>query len=329
MPDYELREYREGDEQSLLETFNYVFGQKDPNYVPRTLEEWRWAFLENPAGWRIWVAVCEGRVVAQFAGQPFRMLIRGEEQTFVHCVDSMSHPDHRRGLKRPGLFVNVANEYFDHYGGIEKDWAHYGLPIEEAARMGDRFLKYEIIKTQVFLAKELGPGPTELPEGVERLERFDHQVRWLYERCCGPWGVSAIRDDALYNWRFANHPRHRYLSFGVRDVEGVLRGVAVYRHASWVFDNVGFVVEWLVPPEEPEVGRLLNEAVQAQARADGAQASATSIPEWSPWFGIFQEWGWLVHPSDYCLRVRKFHPKYPAELLRDIWWHQLSETDLL
>ena len=329
MPDYELREYRSGDEVSLLETFNYVFGLNHPNYIERTLAEWNWGFLQNPAGWRIWVAVCDGQVVAQFAGQPLRMLIAGEERTFVHCVDSMSHPDHRRGLKRPGLFVNVANAYFDNYGGIDKDWVHFGLPIEEAARMGDRFLKYEVVKTQVFLARELDSGPTELPDGVEIIEHFDHQVRWLYERCCGSWGVSAIRDDAFYNWRFIDHPRFDYVPFGVRDEEGILRGVAVYRRANWIFEDVGFVLEWLVPPEEPQVGQLLVEAVLARARADGARATATSIPEWSPWFRRFQEWGWRVHPSEYSLRVRKFHPKFGPGVLRDIWWNQLSETDLL
>ena len=45
-----------------------------------------------------------------------------------------------------GLFVNVAHAYFDAYGGADRDWLHYGLPIEEAARMGDTFLRYEIVR---------------------------------------------------------------------------------------------------------------------------------------------------------------------------------------
>ena len=153
MVDYEIREYRSGDERTLLETFNLVFGRKDPAFRDRTLDEWRWGFLDNPAGWRIYVALANGRVVAQFAGTPMRVVVDGTDRTFVHCVDSMSHPDHRKGLKRPGLFVNVANAYFDAYGGEERDWVHFGLPIEEAARIGDRFLEYEVLRNQIFLVR--------------------------------------------------------------------------------------------------------------------------------------------------------------------------------
>ncbi len=329
MPEYTLREYRKGDEHSLLELSTRVLGADHPDFFPQSLDEWNWSALQNPAGLRLWVAVHEDQIVAQFAGRPFRMLIHGEERIFAHFTEGLCLPDHQLGLDPLGLLVALADAYFGAYGGIEKDWAHFGYPMEEAARVGDRHLNYEIVRTQLILSKELEAGPTELPLGVERIERFDHQARWLYERCCGSWGVSAIRDDAFYNWRFIDHPRHRYRCFGVRDSEGILRGVAVYRHADWIFENVGFAVEWLVPPEEPEVGALLGEAIEAQARADGALRTGTLIPEWSPWFRTFQDWGWLVHPSDFSLRVRKFHPKFPPEALRDIWWHQLAETELV
>ena len=79
MADYEIREYQPGDEHSLLETFNEVFSEKNPAYVPRTLEEWRWAFPDNPAGWRIFVALHE----------KFQRKWRGD------CFSRAWHDDHR------------------------------------------------------------------------------------------------------------------------------------------------------------------------------------------------------------------------------------------
>lgn len=329
MPDYEIREYQPGDEVSLLETFNHVFSANDPGYVPRTLEEWRWGFADNPHGWRIFVAVHEGRVVAQFAGQPLRVWVRGQEQVFVNCVDSMSHPDHRRGLKRPGLFVNVAHAYFDAYGGADRDWLHYGLPIEEAARMGDTFLRYEIVRNQPVVSRRVGEGPTELPAGVAVIDRFDEQARWLYDRCAGRWGASTIRDDTYLNWRFLDHPRFDYVALGVFNDQAILRGLAVYRTTDWFHDNMVFIVDWLVPTDEPEVGELLRRAVLARARAQRAFGVGILLPEWSEWFQMFQEDNWWVWPTDYSMRARWFHRDVRPEWLRENWWYQLAETDLM
>ena len=329
MQGYEIREYRDGDETSLLATFNHVFGTGDPNFVQRTLAEWNWGFKENPAGSRIFVGTYNGDVVAQFAGQPLRMWVDATPQTFVHCVDSMSHPDHRKGLKRPGLFITTAQAYFEAYGGPDRDWVHFGLPIEEAARVGDKFLEYEVVRNEIFLARELGEGPSEIPGEVRVIERFDHQAKWVFDRCCGRWPAAAIRDDAFYNWRYLDHPRFEYVPLGVFDGDELLRGIAIYRKADWVLPEMGFIVDWMVPPEEPEVGELLVQAVLARARADQARAVAVTIPEWSPWFAMFQDMGWLVHPSDYVMRVRPFHPKHGTLWLRDGWWYQLGDADLV
>ncbi len=329
MTNYEIREYRPGDEQSLLETFNVVFGEREAQFVPRSMEEWKWAHLDNPAGFRLFLALADGKAVGQFAGHPLRSWVAGEERTFVHCVDSMVHPEHRRGLKRPGLFVNIAKAYFAAYGGPDKDQVHFGMPIEEAARIGKTFLEYGHVRNQVFLAREIGAGSTQLPPSVRKIERFDHQLRWLYDRCVGLWGASTIRDDSYFNWRFIDHPKHAYHCLGVYDAEEVLRGVAVCRRAKWLADDVEWIVDWLVPPDEPEVGELLRRAVMALARSDNAPAASILLPEWSPWFEDFQAAGWLVHPSIYVMWTRHFHAKREPGWLRNHWWYQLSDMDLV
>jgi len=70
---YDIRPFRPGDEEGILATFNAVFGENDPSFVPRTRAEWDWAFARNPAGRRIWVAECEGVIAAQCAALPYRV----------------------------------------------------------------------------------------------------------------------------------------------------------------------------------------------------------------------------------------------------------------
>jgi len=326
---YEIRAFRDGDENSLLRAFNRVFGASDAAFRPRTLEEWNWEFRANPAGRRVFLALFEGEVVAQYAALPARVWIDGRESTFAQIIDSLVDPAHRSGLKRPGLFVRTAWPFFDAYGGPEKDLVHYGWPVASAWRIGKTFLDYEIVRTQTLLGREPGPGPAELPGGVEVLERFDHQARWLYDRCAGEWGASAIRDEDFLNWRFVNNPHHDYTILAVKDDEGIVRGHAVYRFGDWVMPGMGIVCDWLVPPDEPEIGALLTEGVLAQARSDGARSVAALFPEWSPWFQRFQDAGWLVRPSEYFMVARNFDRRFDMLWLRDHWWYQLADTDLV
>ena len=55
----------------------------------------------------------------------------------------------------------------------------------------------------------------------------------------------------------------------------------------------------------------------------------TLFPEWSPWFAHFQERGFLVHPTDYALVARNFDPRFDVHWLREHWWYQLSDSDLV
>ena len=343
VPGYDIRPIEEGDEESLLESFNASFAEGNPDFVPRTMKEWRWAFRDNPAGTRVIVAVKDGQVAAQNAVLPVRVWIADEERIFGQSVDSFVHPDHRKGLRRPGLFVKTVWEFIDTYGGSDKDLLHYGWPIWSAWRIGKTFLKYEIVRTQTLLRRAIATD-TDLSvldsmgvEGahaggtltLEVIERFDHQARWIWDRCAPAWGTSAIRDDRFLNWRIFDHPKHDYTVIGVRDSEGILRGYAVYRFGEWIERDMGLLVDWLVPPEEPEVVDLLHRGVCALAARDGAASMTGIFPDWTHWFEHFQDLGWRVHPSDYFMIGHSYHKPFDMLWLRKNWWYQLIDTDLV
>src|SRR5690606_17080289 len=136
---YEIRPYRPGDEDSILAGFNRVFREVcGPGYVDRSMATWRWEFTENPAGNRITVGLHEGVVAAHYAGVPQRVSTAFGDMTFVHIVDSFVVPEHRAGLRRPGLFVETALPWFElcHEMG---DAVLYGYPVKTAERIGQRY----------------------------------------------------------------------------------------------------------------------------------------------------------------------------------------------
>ena len=129
------------------------------------------------------MALADGRVVAQYAALPVHMRIDGQSATALHIVDSMVHPAHRSGAQQPGLFVSTARAFFEAYGGAERDFLHFGWPVERAWRVGRRMLDYEIVRVQNALvgsSGELagrGAALPPLPDGVRAVERFERRVR--------------------------------------------------------------------------------------------------------------------------------------------------------
>jgi len=339
MADFEIRELRPGDETSLLETFNLVFGADDPGFQVRTRAQWSWAFEQNPAGQRVFVALAPAagpdrsqQVVAQYAALPTRIWSDGAEHRFAQIVDSFVHPDHRGGGR---LFVRTARAFFEAYGGPQRDLVHFGWPVERALKIGRRALGYEVVRTQLFLVRGLAPGATSAPSGVECIdspeqlgEHFGQQLQWLFERCVGEFGASTLRDAAWFRWRFHDRPGNTYRTLGVRDAEGILRGLCVLGRGAGQLTGAGLLVDWLVPPAELEVADLLLAGVTAELASQAATEAVVLFPEWSPWFAHFQERGFLAHPSAYCAVARAFHPRFDSTWLRDQWWYQLSDTDL-
>lgn len=328
MGDYEFRAYQPGDEAGILASYNHCFAETDPDFQPMTMSEWRWRYTDNPGGIRVYVSTKDDVIAAHYASQPSRVWIEGEERIFAQIIDSFVHPEHRRGLKRPGLFVQTALLMLDEFCGPDKDLVTYGWPIEEAWRMGKRFLRYELVRSQVMLSRSVGEGGSELPSGVEIVERYDDEVRELWERASAPWGASIIRDAAYLNWRFTDNPRHEYTKVAVRK-NGRLRGHLVFKIGDWPLPNTAIVMDWLVADDDLDAGVALHDAAMALGRAGGAPHVVTIFPEWSPWFARFQEWGWVGRPSMYLMSGRKNTPRHTMEWLRDHWWYQFAEMDIL
>ena len=333
MGDYEIRALRAGDEHSLLDTFNLVFGARDPDFRPRTLEEWRWAFEENPAGQRVFIALHKGEVVAQYAALPQQVWIDGARHVFAQIVDSMVHPAHRGRNQRPSLFVETARAFFAEFGGPSKDWVHYGWPIAKVQGVGEQHLAYDTLRTQLVLVRELesasARGTTSRSIDVVDIERFDTSAKWLWDRCADGLRASAIRDEAHLNWRFTEHPRQRYAMHGARDRGGLLRGLCIARRADFVQRNLWCIADWLVPEAEIDVAEALLERTLSAARLADAHAVALIVPEWSPWQRWFQEHGFLAHPTPYRTVARPFHRRFDLEWLRSNWWYQWGDSDLV
>jgi len=279
--------------------------------------------LAAPAGTREWAAFEDGEVRAWCAAPSRTVWMDGREVRFTELTDvvaregggELAHGDAWRQAAAATL-------------GAEEDLVQYAFPTECSWEAGERFDGFDIVRTQHVLVQP-ATAPAERPPEVEIVSAFDHTFRWLWERCAGAFGASVIRDDALLRWRFSRASGRDYRVLATRDGNGVPRGYAVYSPAPWWTPGGAVLVDWLVPPEEVEVGKLLLRALRAEAQADGRSSLATTLVEWSPWFESFQRSGYAVHPSPLFLVARSAARRFDHLWLRDHWWVTLADTTLV
>ena len=334
VPELTLREYQPGDEVEILATFNRVFARVDPTFRPRTLAFWRWQFLENPSGSLVLLAVTpDGCVVGQLANVLQRVRFDGRPATFSQAVDSMSDPAFRQGLSRGSLQAQLGNAYAEKYAGPApgQHALLWGVPVPVAWRVGRRFIRYDVIRTQLKLRAPPVEVRVDPSPGVDVAEvaRVPEEVAELFERAAGPHGAIALRDQAQLDWRWSRHPERDY-TIAIARRAGRLVGYAVYTRGD--FDGAqdeGLVCDWLVPPDEESVGHALRAWLAERGRADGVALLTALFPDTVAEWIAFQRAGFHAAPTGYFLVGRECVRGYDMRWMHDRWYYTLGDTDLV
>ncbi len=335
MSAYEIREWRAEDAEPWLACQRACFSDERA----KTRAEWAYLFhggdhglqAEAP-GTRGVLAIQGDQVLAACVGMPSRTWFDGQERTCVHWVDLMVHPAQRTGLAGQRLHTEVAQAFFARYGEAAGDLMHHGWPIASARRFGERFLGYQLVREELCLLREvpelLPPAdPAVLRLRAEDLVQWEEELRWLWERCAGEWGLSAIRDAQWMRARFLEHPSVNYRLLAVR-TDGILRAVAVVRETPWHWPGALALCDWLVPSEEHAVAAQLEGAVQQTARELGLDRVVTLVPPFAGAFHWFQGQGWRVHPTPYHWLIRSFDRRLDPAWIHRHGWFTLADSDL-
>jgi len=330
-----IRPYQAGDEAAILQTFNLVFREVcGPGYVDRTMQQWRWAYLDNPAGHRISLALTDdGTVASQYAGMPMLCDTPFGEQRFIHCVDSMTHPAFRQGLKAKSLFVETCMPFWDHSIEIG-DALFYGFPVDAAYRIGKRYLKYEMMRVIDFLIRDR--SCERLPEvdgvDVQQVDAVPGDVGPLYDAVRGDKQCLLRRDATYLKWRYVDNPANADYELWAARRGGALCGLMVLKPGSGLAPDACTIADWLVPENDDAASdALLAKAVQRQ-HDEQKQRLMTVFPPWSHEAKHLLQRGFIETPSANWLQRRMIHnickQEITAEFLADGWWYTLGDSDL-
>lgn len=335
MSELEIRPYRPGDEAAILRTFNLVFREVcGPGYVDRNEAQWRWAYLDNPAGHRISLAVAnDGTIASQYAGMPMRCDTPFGEQLFVHCVDSMTHPAYRQGLKAKSLFVETCLPFWAHSKAIG-DALFYGFPVDAAYRIGKRYLDYVMMTVVDYLIRDRSAPPLPQPAGIEvaKVAAVPGDVDGLYESVRADKACLVRRDHRYLQWRYVQNPQRADYELWTARRGGRLAGFMVLKPGSGLAPDAATIADWLVPEADVAAADALLAAAVRRQHEEQKQRLMTVLPPWSCEHRHLRARGFEEVPSANWLQRRLIHnickPEITPEFLAGRWWYTLGDSDL-
>jgi hypothetical protein len=273
-----IRSYRSGDEESINRLFNEIFGQN------RELDEWRWKFLRNPAGFLpdlIVLGEHNGRVVGQYANLPRRFSYRGRIVTACQVVDNFMGPADRGRIRRlRRMFQRVAENAKREGCAIV-----FGFPMPRNTKLGKRILKWfdvgavkplfrrlnwasairrrspqmpgwalnavrhstaSVTRLSLTLSRSYARGHIK----IETVEAFDERFDRLWSEKKHDFVLIGARDREHLTWRFVDSPHARYeILTGVGEGDR-LKGYVVLLEREEGGAKVGYVVDTLYDDSE-------------------------------------------------------------------------------
>lgn len=315
-PGAEIRTFREGDEGSINDGFNAVFGMN------RTLDDWHWKYQPEPEGRFISVAVeAGGRVLAHHAAVPVRVALGGVVLLGGHGTDAYCLPE-ARGSR---LYSAVVEHFFDHHCGPAGIGFFYGFA-------GDR--NATILLTRHAYAL-LGQVPLWTRPPGRAWQHWGYTVREglqggaldaLWARCAGRYRWAVVRDGRWYGRRFAGRPGVTYVHLHAWR-RGVLHGWLVAR-----LDGGALRVADLVwDGEDPGALAALDAAVQRLGRAAGCRRSEMWLLGDPDAAVTMLERGWRPTPPEAPIFVvaRSHHPAAALDRVGPNLYVTMTDADMV
>lgn len=363
-PSWTVRPYRVGDEPGILALARLVFPEQPPDRFTTTY--WSWEFLHNPAGRaRMWVADDSRRIVGFYAVVPLAFEVQSSTRLGSIVVDVMTHPDYRR----QGMFTRLGEAALADAGesGVEFSvgfpvrsdvmpghlrvgWKYlFDIPVYvrpvSVAPIVRRYVRVSPLATVVSGAVALGyniayrpiaarwgrPESSTAGVKVRVLSSVDDRFDNLWCRSSRQCPVMVVRSKAHLNWRYVNHPYHRY-QFLVAEDRGNLLGYAVVRTGGLIGFRAGIIVDLLVDPNHDACADLLiDEAVRFLCTGEPLDLLASMMGTGSPYVGALTRAGFIRTRSAFWFILHDSKGALQDTLMSDpLKWHLMwGDTDVV
>jgi GNAT superfamily N-acetyltransferase len=346
--EWSIREYREGDEEQILELRELVFNDH------KGKEWWKWMYRDGPLGpARIFVAEAKQKIIGHSATIFVPVKIKDQVTRSNHGVDVMVHPDFRhQGLfialltnlpetLRWGINYGIPNDQarpsfvkrLNAIGICEVplllkvvDWGivlktHYRIPVFIGKLLG---YAWERMTGRVSLVKDTGIE-------IEEVFSFDERIDKFWEKASKLKTIMIAKNMKYLNWRYVAKPGKEYKIFiAKKQTEIVGYIVTKFEKGIRSLHSRGYIIDLLTLPDECTVAELLiASAVRYLKQEEATTISCWMLPDTS-YYKTLRKLG-FVRRAGPLLFVRVFDPNIPREVIANAanWYYVMGDDDAL
>jgi hypothetical protein len=202
------RAYEAGDETAILDLFARCF------HAPRTVEHFRWKYLQNPYG-NAHISLTfdgDGRLVGHYAGYPVPFVEGGRELLAHQIGDTMTDPSIRHIGRGPTSILGRTALHFYTIFCEHKIAYNYGFNVANIQRFSLRFLRSDRVEPVTYWRREL---PL---KGIARASRWirgyqlelvtqpDEEFDRLFEKVAPAYRFLVRRGAQYLRWRYIDCP---------------------------------------------------------------------------------------------------------------------------
>lgn len=252
---WSIREYREGDEEGILQLSKAVHPDRDYSQE-KWSRWWYWMYKHNPAGMsKIWVAEHDSKIVGQYPLILVNLKVGDDVVKASQNIDLMTHPDYRyQGIfsklagkalseaARIGINVTIGFPNDMAYPGhIKSGWFNIGtmqvmyniLNWRNVVKLkiGNRFLQLiaatgaSLVFNRIFFRAQKRSAVEGL--SINELVSFDERFNEFWNRIRNQSHIMVERSEHYLNWRYST-PNVNY-SIIVAEKDSKISGYLVLR----------------------------------------------------------------------------------------------------
>ena len=322
------RPFHAGDEEQILALFARAFP-----HAARGIEHFRWEYQRNPVdNERISLTFDDaGRLVAQYAGYPVRMVDEGRDLVAHQIGDIMTDRSVRQVGRGPtSILARTAQHFYDTFcrGKIA---FNYGFTTATHRELSVRFLGSDAVET-AYRVRELGRNPfppitrfERWPRGwqLELVNEVGVEFDRFFDRVAPSYRFLVRRDARYLRWRYLECPDVPYFMVAIRKWRRLV-GWSVFgvRDARLVWGDALFDRRY-----PKAVGALLRHVVPSYPvdRIDGW------FPSRPAWFDtILRELQFETRPDpqDLSLMCVPFEVPDASARIRERLYYTYGDSDL-
>lgn len=278
---FATRPFRTGDEEQILDLFARAFP-----HAPRGIEHFRWEYQRNPIGnERISLTFDQaGRLVAQYAGYPVRVVDGGRDLLAHQIGDIMTDRSVRQVGRGPtSILARTAQHFYDAFcrGRVA---FNYGFTTAAHRELSVRFLGSDAVEPVAYRVRDLASNPL---RPITRRGRWPHgwqlelvhdpgeEFDRFFDRVAPAYRFLVRRDARYLRWRYLECPDVPYFIVAIRKWR---------RLAGWsVFGVRGSRLAWgdaLFDPRWPDAAGVLLRHVVPSYPVDRIDGWFPPRPAW-------------------------------------------------